>query len=302
MFITSTYLGDAIISSGILEALRKQNPEAKFTVACGPVAAPLFEAMPQLERLIPIQKMSYSRHWIKLWGQCFFKKWDLVVDVRGTGLSHFLFAKKRRIWGSSNSKELRVHQLAKFMGFKETTPSKLHVGPAHQRAADDLVKGEIICLSPVASWDKKCWPLDHFAKLAHELLTSKTFSSKARVAILGAPFQRKELEPLFQALPKDTVDLVGTVPLPVLAGVLEKSSLFVGNDSGLMHLAAAMGTPTVGLFGPSPENIYAPWGKKTTYVRTKQSFEEAMTLAEQGKNIMGDMTVEEVLEHIKDFI
>ena len=305
LFITSTYLGDAIISTGILESLRLKHPDAKFTVACGPIPAPLFEGMPQLERLIPIQKQSYSRHWFKLWTQCILKKWDLAVDVRGTGLSHFLFAKKRRIWGSSGAQDLRVHQLSKFMGMDQTPPSKIHVSETHQQEAANLLKNKnpIICLSPAANWDKKCWPLEHFAKLATELRSPKGRFPSATIAILGAPNQREELDPLFQALPKEaTLDLVGKTSLPTLAALLEQSTFFVGNDSGLMHLAAAMDTPTLGLFGPSPENIYAPWGKNATYIRTKSSFKEAMALAEQGDNIMHTLSVDDVLEKVRTFL
>ena len=50
--------------------------------------------------------------------------------------------------------------------------------------------------------------------------------------------------------------------------------MFIGNDSGLMHLAAASGIPTLGLFGPSPERRYRPWGAHAAVVRTVQSYEE----------------------------
>ena len=55
---------------------------------------------------------------------------------------------------------------------------------------------------------------------------------------------------------------------------LERCAFYVGNDSGLMHLAAASGIPTLGLFGPSKESLYAPWGPRTAVVRTPEKFEE----------------------------
>ena len=64
--------------------------------------------------------------------------------------------------------------------------------------------------------------------------------------------------PVLAALGVRAVDLVGTLSLPEVAAVLARCSLFVGNDSGLMHLSAATGTPTLGLFGPSPADHYAP--------------------------------------------
>ncbi len=74
--------------------------------------------------------------------------------------------------------------------------------------------------------------------------------------------------------PQKTLDLIGRVDLPVAAACLGRCAFYVGNDSGLMHLAAAAGVPTVGLFGPSRESRYRPWGAHCAYVRTPESFEE----------------------------
>ena len=64
------------------------------------------------------------------------------------------------------------------------------------------------------------------------------------------------------------IDLVGRTDLLTAAAVLRRASLFIGNDTGLMHIAAAVGIPTLGLFGPSPVEQYAPWGASTAFVRT----------------------------------
>ena len=64
------------------------------------------------------------------------------------------------------------------------------------------------------------------------------------------------------------IDLVGKTDLLTAAAVLRRCALFIGNDTGLMHLAAAAGTPTLGLFGPSAVEQYAPWGRCTAVVRT----------------------------------
>jgi ADP-heptose:LPS heptosyltransferase len=68
------------------------------------------------------------------------------------------------------------------------------------------------------------------------------------------------------ALGERAVDLVGRLELPVVAAVLARSAIFIGNDSGLMHLAAATGTRTLGLFGPSRSAEYAPAGRRAAFV------------------------------------
>ena len=90
LFVTATRIGDAVLSTGALGWLAGQHPEARFTIACGPVAAPLFEAFPQLERLVVVRKQRYSLHWLALWSACAGTAWDLAVDLRGSGLTWFL--------------------------------------------------------------------------------------------------------------------------------------------------------------------------------------------------------------------
>jgi ADP-heptose:LPS heptosyltransferase len=65
--------------------------------------------------------------------------------------------------------------------------------------------------------------------------------------------------------------LVGRVDLLTAAAVLRRCALFIGNDTGLMHIAAACGMPTLGLFGPSPSRQYAPWGSRAAFVSSADS-------------------------------
>ena len=88
------------------------------------------------------------------------------------------------------------------------------------------------------------------------------------------------MEPLLAAIPTERcIDLVGETELPVAAAVLRRCAFFVGNDSGLMHMSAAVGTPTLGLFGPSRTTHYAPWGILTASVRTAKSYDEIVGAA-----------------------
>ena len=98
LFITSTRVGDAILSTGLLSKLIAGNPEAKITIACGPAAAPLFEAVPNLERIIVLDKMIFSLHWIAMWWAAVGKFWDVLVDLRNSPMSVPLAAAKRFRW------------------------------------------------------------------------------------------------------------------------------------------------------------------------------------------------------------
>lgn len=82
LYVGPNRIGDAILSSGVLNFLCRNYPDAQFTVACGALAAPLFEELPGLERLIAMHKLPRGGHWWRLWRQVVGHRWSLVVDVR----------------------------------------------------------------------------------------------------------------------------------------------------------------------------------------------------------------------------
>ena len=69
LFITATRIGDAVLTTGLLDHLIKTYPDARVTVAAGPVAAPLFAATPGVERVLPMEKRRYGGHWLALWSE-----------------------------------------------------------------------------------------------------------------------------------------------------------------------------------------------------------------------------------------
>ncbi|MBA3810927.1 MAG: glycosyltransferase family 9 protein, partial [Caulobacteraceae bacterium] len=96
-----------------------------------------------------------------------------------------------------------------------------------------------------------------------------------RLMVLGGPGDRGAAEPVKAAVPRSRcIDLVERESLLMCFAALGRARLFIGNDSGLMHLAAAAGVPTLGLFGPSDEALYAPWGPLARTVRGPRSFEQ----------------------------
>ena len=131
-------------------------------------------------------------------------------------------------------------------------------------------------MAPAANWTGKMWPAEHFAQVARTLLGKGGDMAGGRLMVLGGPGDRGVAAPLLTAVPKDRrIDMVDRESLLVVFAALAGARLFVGGDSGLMHLAAAAGAPTVGLFGPSDERLYAPWGEHVRVVRGRlRTFEE----------------------------
>lgn len=262
LFITSSRIGDAVISCGILERLRLENPQARFTIACGAVAEGVFTRFPALDRLIVFEKRPYSMHWLWLWRQVAGQMWDLVVDVRSSGVSLFLAARRRKIIKGGRRPGRRYKQLGAALGYEPAPLPVAWTAPEDDaKAAALLGDGPVIALAPTANWDGKIWPPERFVEVFHALAADMP---GARVAIFGGPgaAEAQRAAPVLAALP-GAIDLVGTLSLPEAAACLRRSKIFIGNDSGLMHLAAAAGTPTLGLFGRSKASEYAPAGPRT---------------------------------------
>ena len=98
LFITATRIGDAVLSSGLVRRLADEIPNARFTIVAGPVAAPLFLDVPNLDDVIVFEKSKDGGHWFKLWRQVRHKDWGLIVDMRGSAISGFLKRKRRAVF------------------------------------------------------------------------------------------------------------------------------------------------------------------------------------------------------------
>src|SRR5207237_25824 len=125
----------------------------------------------------------------------------------------------------------------------------IYVSPEVEEYAADLTAGSgpILALSPAANWVGKTWPVERFSRLALRLLERPMRGG--RLMVLGGPGERKTAEGLRDVVQRNRfIDLAGQVDLVTAFACLKRARLFIGNDSGTMHLAAAAGAPTLGLF------------------------------------------------------
>ena len=276
LFITATRIGDAVLSTGVVADFAARYPDASFTIACGVPPAPLFETVPNLDRLIVTEKKRFHSHWIALWSVVALKRWDIICDLRGSAIARLLWARRRMVGVHRDETIHRVRELAVVTGLPSPPEPTLWLADADRAAAKSLLPktGPILAIGPTANWGGKQWPADRFAKLVKQATAPDGILPGAAVAVLGAGSERKMAQPVLEALPAaQRVDLMGQ-PLRVAAACIRLANFYVGNDSGLMHIAAAAGTPTLGLFGPSSETRYGPWGEHCAAVRTPEAFKE----------------------------
>ena len=306
LFITSNRLGDGVLSTCVLNSLLQRYPAAQVTVAGSSLSCPLFEDCPNLQDLIVFNKQKYSLHWLTLWRQVVSTSWDSVVDLRGSALAYGLRANQRIIWQKDPSLKHRVehlwsllkrHNIEPYPPTLWLTSTRLH--QAKLRLKDAV--GPVIAVAPVANWVGKEWAYEKWVALLLKLRHKNGPFPHAQFLLLCAPNERARLAYLQKNVPTEAV-----IHWPEVTHILDTAALikqtvyFLGNDSGLMHLSAALGHPTLGLFGPSPDVHYRPWGHQCRFIRTKESNEELWRRVpkEDHARLMDSLSVEDVYQMI----
>jgi ADP-heptose:LPS heptosyltransferase len=309
LFITSNRIGDAVLSSGVLAQLIEAYPLEPVTVACGPICAPLFADLPGLETLHPLIRRGRIGHWWDLWQATRSRHWRAVADMRGSAIGWTLRADHRLMFRAAKRREHRVEELARQLKLPALPHPRLWIGPDRDAmAARRLGSGPgVLAVGPSANWGAKQWPGDKFAEAVTRLTAVDGPIPGARVAVFATEAERAMAEPVLAAVPHGRrLDFVGVSHLLDAAALLRHCSLYLGNDSGLMHLAAAAGVPTLGLFGPSPEWRYRPWGNRTAVVRTKESYEDLVGAPDfdhrRHDSLMGSLCVDDVITSARQLL
>ena len=97
LFITSSRIGDAVLSTGLLGHLVDRHPDLRATVVCSPLVASLFRAVPQVERVVAVPKARFGSHWLRVWPSMAARAWDLVVNIRNAPVAALSYGLQKRV-------------------------------------------------------------------------------------------------------------------------------------------------------------------------------------------------------------
>jgi hypothetical protein len=306
-------LGDIVLSLPAISLLRKSYPSAGFTIA-GNVDHLASIAHGYAERVISLSTLPlhrlYTDEELPLEEISFWKSYDLIVSWTGSGDSTFA-SRLREIqphacigaWKPGPDDFRHVSQLfAESLGI-EIPSAKMRT---HARILIDSImcdegrqwlikrgwngQNPIIAIHPGAGSRTKRWPLSRFIDLARHL----AFREKRTLLIIEGPAEPGLAHQIMQALSPPGAILIENVPLNLLAAVIKHCCLFIGNDSGLAHLAVALDVPCVALFGPTLPCHWAPLGTQVTVLRNPRGCEGC---ASDGKNhtCLDNITVGDVI-------
>jgi len=292
--------GDVLLAAPVLTTLKSHAPKLEVDALIYDDTVPMFEGHPALcalhvvgrnwKALGMLERLSRER---ELLGRLRARRYDLLVHLseqpRGAWLARTLGARysvapamsgRGRFWAQSfthlypvvgggrrHQVELNLDALRRVGIQPSLDDRKVVFVPGKQAEArvSELAPESFIHMHPASRWSFKCWPAEKNAKLIDR------FAAEGHQVVLTSAGDPAELDMVGKivALSKaKTISLAGTLSVKELGALTARARLFVGVDSMPMHLAAAMGTPTVALFGPSGENEWGPWNVERRIVTT----------------------------------
>jgi len=298
LIICSNLIGDTILSSGVFDFLAREYSKAKFTFVIGPTAVPLLKNFNRTERVITIKKRKFNFHWIEILKECFGLKWDIVVDFRSSLLSYFLNKRKTYIFKKNNDLH-HVKQLNDSFGF-DCSKLNIYTSLNEEKEVEKLTNKQNIyfVIFPGGNWSPKIWPVKNFNTLLKKISSNH---KNIKYILVGSNIERNlYYNKLVNEINNELiVDLFGAT-LTLTAAYMKKSNLFIGNDSGLMHLATACKLQTIALFGPTNDIVYGPWGERNIVIRTKENYNYFKKIKiNKDISYMNSITPEDVFAKVK---
>ena len=271
LVISLSNLGDVILTTPVLAALREHFPDASLAVLAGPKAEAFFEGCRTVNRVILYDKRRMSlMDKIRLIGVLRKMNFDLAIDLRNTLIPYLIGTPHKN--GFAIGKQpvaMRARHLSrlKFLGLLEPTAAfDFFSEEERQRSQEKLKKSGIqtengwIVMAPGAGSYLKRWGIKRFSEAA------KHFSNQGKqVVVLGSAEERNLGEKIENG--GSIVNLCGTLSLREAAAVLKEAELVLCCDSALMHLANEQNVPVVAIFGPTDEKKYARFGSSSRVVR-----------------------------------
>jgi len=178
-------------------------------------------------------------------------------NLRRCGVKHFLHVSPKLV-DSEHAAQQLARPLQRLALYLEQPAAQVHPSVEDRAFAGEFHKdarGEIIAIHPGSGSERKNWPLPNWIALGKRL---HQVAPNAAILLVGGEADRQQIDACRAAWHGQRVLAALDLPLPHLAAVLERCTLFLGHDSGISHLAAAVGTPCILLFGPTDRDIWAP--------------------------------------------
>lgn len=292
--------GDVLLAAPVLSVLKAHAPRMEIDALVYDETAPMLAGHPALSQLHAVgrkwrslgvfDQLSLER---RLLQQLKARRYDLLVHLtehpRGAWLARWLGVRysvapvqtqRGRWWRTSfthfypqvrNRHQVEVHldalrRIGVQPGLNERKVDFVPGGEAEAKVAALGLPDAYVHMHPASRWTFKCWSAERNAQLIDRLAMEGH-----PVVLTAAPGETALIDEILKRCTSQPINLAGRLSLKELGALTARARLFIGVDSMPMHLAAAMGTPTVALFGPSCEDEWGPWNVERRVVTTTHS-------------------------------
>ena len=270
-------IGDVLLSTPVIKALRDKYPHSYIAMMVSAYARDIVEGNPYLDKVIIYDKEVLHKSWLSSFrfAQGLKKnKFDLAVILHPTNRVHlvsFLAGIPKRVGydrklgflltdrirhtkqlGEKHELEYNL-DLLRYLGIEPQGKNLfMPLKPESEKWVKELFRQEgireadrLLAIHPAASCPSKIWPPERFAQTADKLAQNYGF----KILVIAGPKDVKLAEALVKHLRSSVINLAGKTSITQLASLLKRCSLFISNDSGPVHIASAVGTPVISIFG-----------------------------------------------------
>lgn len=321
LVIKLRYLGDVLLATPTLHALKTAYPASRLTVLVNRGTEEILRANPDVDEIIPLDRGSIVQQ-SRFVREIRRRRFDTVMDLTDGDRAAFLTwisgaavrigfnAEDRwtgRCYTTVVSGDPGAHRIERDLAVlaplgvsvRDRVP-RIWLTPEDDARVEQLI-GQLgiardrpwVVVQPGARYWFKAWPPERFAELADRL--NDRFG--CQVLVGGSPQEAVLTQAVVTRAKSRLLSIAGRSDVRTLAALLKRSALFVGNDTGAMHIAAAVGTPVVGLFGPSNPMEWGPRGGPTEVIYKGLDCRVCFhpTCRRGEGNCMKQITVEEVM-------
>ncbi len=326
------WLGDVLFSTPALKALRMANPDAFIAVIVHPRTKEILENNPNIDELIVFDERLKDRHLLgklKFVSQIRKKKFDTVYLFHRSFTRSMLMAlakipnrigyKAKKRTGLLLTKKIslpkqNLHRVEYFLNILKNTgvpcqsnEYEFFLDDASRKRIGEFLAAKLIAptdftivLNPGGNWDLKRWGPERFSQSANELMSK----FKAKIIITGSAKDLPLARQIASKMKEPPIITCGETSLKEFGALIERSKLFISADSGPMHIAVALGTPTIALFGPTSPEITGPIGKGKIKVIHKDigCIIPCYNVKCKDNRCMQAISVEDVLKAAQDII
>jgi len=324
------HLGDVLLATPVFSNLRHAYPETQIHALVGSWGAAVIRNHPGVDEIIQYNARFFCRSGrptplrevLQLFRKLRWQKYDLLIDLRGDWLTTIFallkvapyrleraslqIAHKLRYFKFTDSHEVeRNLDVLRSAGIPTpfNTPT-FHVTFDDQRWADDFLtdlgvvtERLLIAIHPGSPIALKRWRAERYAAVADWLIANKM----AQILFVGVSSELPMIAAIRKQMRGKSFNIAGETGLSQFAAILKRCALFIGNDSGPMHLAAAVGTRTIGLYGPSAPERFGPVGAHCWAIRRKPDCPPCMGTSCKfgGEGCMKEIEVGDVIRTVE---